>query len=292
MKNIIKLEDKCPPQVHERILFTLNGLPRAHKAKTHTARASILTAAAVLVALFITLWTIDPALAAGNTFRNAVSSFFGFNPSAKEIIEAPLAAPDIAEVQQAPQPEQTAQLTEVAQLTQPDEQGVQVPTAAVAGYVFELEPETLYDGVTLVAGYNVRREDGEPMPPEMEYTKDHIAGFIREYELIIDGKSYSSGDGAMELDWSDPYIYRQVCTYDLSGLENPITENTEIIMRVAVHEYRERPLETITSFADLPFSVDTSHQDSAARLEPSQSVFAAEILQWSLCQYHSRQRVL
>ena len=274
MRNINNIEYKCPPEVHERILFTLNGLPRANKPKTHTVRASFLAAASVLVALFITLWAIDPALAAGNTFRNAVSSFFGFNPSAKEIIEPPLAAPDIAEVQQATQPEQTAQLSETAQLTQPDEEGVQVPTAAVAGYVFELEPETLYDGVTLVAGYNVRREDGEPMPPEQEYTKDHIAGFIREYELIIDGKSYSSGGGAMDLDWSDPYIYRQVCTYDLSGLDKPLTENTEIIMRVAVHEYRERPLETITTFADLPFSVDTSHEDSAGSMEPTESVFS------------------
>ena len=273
MRNINDMEYKCPPQVHERILFTLNSLPRANKTKSHTVRASFLAAASVLVALFITLWAIDPALAAGNTFRNAVSSFFGFNPSAKEIIEPPLAAPDIAEAQEAPQPEQTAQLSETAVLTQPDEQGVQVPTAAVSGYVFELEPETLYDGVILVAGYNVRREDGEPMPPEAEYTKDHIAGFIREYELIIDGKSYSSGGGAMELDWSDPYIYRQVCTYDLSGLDKPITEDTEIIMRVAVHEYRERPLETITTFADLPFSVNTSHEDSAGVLVAAESVF-------------------
>ena len=274
MRNINNIEYKCPPEVHERILFTLNGLPRVQKAKNHTVRASFLAAASVLVALFITLWAINPALAAGNTFRNAVSSFFGFNPSAKEIIEPPLAAPDIAEVQQAPQPEQTAQLLETAQLTQPDEEGVQVPTAAVAGYVFELEPETLYDGVTLVAGYNVRREDGEPMPPELEYTKDHIAGFIREYEILIDGEVVKFINAGSEFDWSDPYIYRQVCTYDLSGLDKPITEDTEITMRVAVHQYGESPSATVTEFADLPFSVNTSHEDSADIIIPLQTIFS------------------
>ena len=273
MRNSINFEDKCPPAVHERILFTLNGLPDAKRAAQKKVRSSLLAAASVLVALFMSLWAINPALADGISFRNAVSEFFGFNPAAKEIIEPPLAAPDITYMPEIMQPEETAALTETAVLAPPDDEGVRVPTAAVAGYIFELEPETLYDGVSLVAGYNVRREDGEPMPPEEEYTKDHIAGFIREYELLIDGKTYTSGGGAMDLDWSDPYIYRQVCTYDLSGLDEPITEETEIIMRVAVHEYRERPLETITTFADLPFSVSTAHKDAAKIINPVETLF-------------------
>ena len=273
MRHMNKFDDKCPPVVHERILFTLNGLPDAKKEAKKTVRASVLAAASVLLALFTALWAINPALADGGTFRNAVSRFLGFNPAAEQIIEPPLAAPNITEMPPT-EPEQTAELTETAVLTQPDEEGVQVPTAKVSGYVFELEPETLYDGVTLVAGYNVRREDGGPMPPEEEYTKDHIAGFIRAFDILIDGEVVKFINTGSEFDWDDPYIYRQICTYDLTGLDKPITEETEITLRVAVHEYRERPLETITTFADLPFSVNTSHEDSADIITPLQTIFS------------------
>jgi len=274
MKNFDKFNDRCPPVVHERILFTLNGLPNIRTQKKKTVRASVLAAAAVLVALFMTLWAINPALADGNTFRSAVSEFLGFNPSAREIVEPPLAAQKITELPIVKEPEQTALLNATAVLTQPDKEGGRVPTALVSGYIFELEPETLYDGVTLVVGYNVRREDGEPMPPEEEYTKIHLAGFIRTFEVLIDGEMVRLENSGNEFDWSDPYVYRQITSYDLRKIDEPITDETEITLRIAVHEYGEKPQDTITTFADLPFSVNTSHEDNANIIIALETVFS------------------
>ncbi len=277
MKKTNSINNNSPSVVHERILFTLNSLPETIKKfsnNTRNTRVALISAASLIAVLFLTLWTINPVFAQGMNFRQSVREFLGFNPEAQEIIEAPLTAQSISDIAEDQEPGQKEELTETAILTQPDEEGVQVPTVQVSGYIFELETETLYDGVTLVVGYNVRRENGEVMPPEEEYTKDHLAGYIRAFELLIDGEVYNSrSDSPLQLDWSDPYVYRQVVSYDLSGLAKPITAQTEIILRVAVHQYSENPLDTITTFADLPFSINTRHESSADTITAIDTLF-------------------
>lgn len=268
MNRIKNFAEECPYPVHEKILQTLNNLPDHQKKGRINARNIAAIAASVILVTSGALWAINPVLAQEYTLRQAVANFFNFNPSAQELIE-PL--PSAGNGQGDTYISEDGVLIGAEDQTLENEDIKQIPTATASDYVFELENQTVYDGETLTVGYNVRRMDGEPMPPKEEFTKDHIAGFIRAYELSIDGKTMDLIN--MGYDWSDPYIYSQVCSFSLNNLKEPLTDKSQAVLRIAVYNYGQAESGTATAFAEIPFTVDISHEDYADRIIAVENIF-------------------
>ena len=257
----------CPLVVSNQIDKTLNNLPNRKKQIiqfnfVNTIAASV----AALLLLFIVTWTINPVMASGNTFRDVLFAMINDSTTAQEIIEPPLPAPDIAEAENEIIPEETAALIIS------DEQGIEIPAVIVDGYEFRLEDQIIYDGAQLTIAYNVRKADGSPMPSVEEFTKVHMAGFIRMRELLM-------GDVSLEYvgeyiyDWDDPYMYRQVMTFNMRDVSSGITDETEFILSIGIYDYGEKATDTIEHFAYLPFCVNTSHNEFAASFVLEQSLF-------------------
>ena len=245
-----------PAAVHNRIIWTLNRLPDRKSGSRKGLKIAVVACLALIFVALSAVWTINPVFAQGITFRESVSKFLGFNDEAQGMVEAPLQAEEVQPEPKGGVPEGTAALTEE------DEQGVQVPAVQLETYVFELEPQTVYDGSVLVCGFNVRKADGSDMPDEATFTKDHLAGFIRIREMLIDDEVVAFNK--TEFDRSDPAVYRQVCSFDLGSLNTPITEDTTCVLRVAYYHYGPDGIDQNTTYAELPFSVNLEHQDYAA----------------------------
>ncbi|MBN2878578.1 MAG: hypothetical protein JXN65_03015 [Clostridia bacterium] len=257
----------CPPVVSERIKNTLNTLPerRKHKVRLNVVN-TFAVAAAALLSLFIVTWAVNPAMASGNTFRDMLLALTNSHPEAQEIIEAPMPAPDVKPAESETAPEDTAAL-----ITS-DEQNVSVPAVIVDGYEFRLEDQILYDGAQLTVGYNVRKADGSPMPSVEAFTEVHMAGFIRMRELMLGDTALPSAGQVYNYNWDDPYIYRQVSTFDLRDVSQDITDETEFVLSIGVYDYSV-PKATVEHFAYLPFCVNTSHDEFASTYSLEQSIF-------------------
>ena len=267
MKQEFDFIGDCPTKVHNKITNTLNNLPRRNRQTSFFNVVNTLAAsAAAILLLFIVTWTINPVMAQGNTFREMLAEFFVSYPEAEQIAEAPLPAPQINEAENETMP------VETAALVTSDESEAKVPSVVIDGYEFRLEDQIIYDGAQLTVGYNVRKTDGSPMPSMEEFTKDHIAGFIRERELLMGDVKFLS-QGELIFDWDDPYIYRQLITYDLRDVSSQVTDETEFVLCVGLYDYGEKPTDTIEKFANLPFCVNTEHEDYATGYELEQSTF-------------------
>lgn len=270
MRNQFNFVGDCPSIVNHRINETLNKLPNRRKqiVQFNILNTAVASIAAILL-LFLVTWTINPVMAQGITFRDTLIQMLNHNPAAEEIIEAPLPAPEIKEAKNEIVPEETAALIVS------EEQLVEIPAVVIDGYEFRLEDQIIYDGAQLTIAYNVRKANGSTMPNIEEFTKVHMAGFIRTRELCI-GDIKLQSIGQTIYDWDDLYVYRQVMTYNMRNIATDVTDSTEFILSVGIYHYKNSPTDTIEHFAYLPFCVNTAHSDFATSCELEQNLFDAE----------------
>lgn len=217
-----------------------------------------LAACCVLAVAFGGMWTANPAMADGISFRQGIISFFnGDKKEVQLLVEPPIATG----------------------------QGVrgQLPKAEIGAYEVTLA-ETVFDGNNLYLGYTLRMRDGSALPDQSLMYEENSPpeGEVRVEGLRIDGTDdFFSAPMRSSTLYLDPFEVHTSLEVELDGLlaQHEVTDqsNLELLLSNYAHEVKPDGGDSaqinsiLLDEASITFRVSTANRDAAVTLVPLQT---------------------
>lgn len=266
-----RLQSAHPPTPTEFSDAVRQGLLRASAGerpafKKRASSAGIWATAiacSVLVMSFLGVWTANPALADGISFRQGIISFFnGDKKEVQQLVHPPLTADPL--------------------------QHGGLPVAKLGAYEVTLS-ETVFDGNNLYLGYTTRMQDGSALPSAdavMDGDKPYSPpeGEVEVDSLRIDGSDDFSG-AAMSSStlYIDPFEAHTSLEIELEPLlaQRNITDESNLELLLGNYAYQYTPdydggyqVETdVLDRAVLSFRINTSDRNAATTVVPQKAKY-------------------